>query len=251
MAIDDPSTTLPAEQQPHERSESVAVHPARTVAGDVVGTVCGARIQRRPGEVCTDPPVDGRRRCAIHGGKTPQGRESPHFISGRFVRYPVPLTAAEHERLRQYTAAVYDPRREDLAEELALARIQRERAIAAGGSGVAEGAVVARLAEVHARVRAARVLPRVPDPVAIDMVWGIATDAAEEVLFEELESDLARYVLWRMSDLARNVDWSRVNHARPWNLTRGSPPGGWGRRAETAITRRKREWSEARATQSG
>lgn len=41
---------------------------------------CGA--QTRAGTPCKKPPLKGRSRCRLHGGLTPVGADSPHFIHG-------------------------------------------------------------------------------------------------------------------------------------------------------------------------
>ncbi|HAL28765.1 MAG TPA: hypothetical protein DCP25_18825 [Chloroflexi bacterium] len=46
-----------------------------------LGRDCGAKL--RPGGSCPELPVPGRSRCRVHGGATPVGRDSPHFIHGR------------------------------------------------------------------------------------------------------------------------------------------------------------------------
>jgi len=99
---------------------------------------CGARLQGRQGDFCDEPPLKERTRCRLHGGATPVGRDSPNFRHGRDSRYPVPLDDEEQARYDAYQRAVYDRARADLAADLALARVQRDRAITAGGSGVAE-----------------------------------------------------------------------------------------------------------------
>jgi hypothetical protein len=212
---------------------------------------CGARLRGRHGEFCAEPPVQGRRRCRLHGGATPVGRESPHFLSGRHARHPVPLTAAEQARYEQYTTAVYDPARPDLIGDLALARIQYERAVTAGSSGVAEAAVVARLAAVQGRLATGRVRPEL-NLAAEDAIWSIATGVVEQALREELGagSEHARFILWRISALTRDTDWSAVNTARDWNFARGTPRGGWGLVAELMIARLKDEAAEARAAET-
>ncbi len=68
---------------------------------------------------------------------------SPHFSSGRFSRYPVPVLENERERFERYRA---EPLGGALAEHLALAMVQQDRAVAAGRSGAEEGRTVATLA---------------------------------------------------------------------------------------------------------
>ena len=46
---------------------------------------CGAPT-RTTGAPCKRPVVKGRKRCKQHGGKSPQGKASPHFKHGIFTR---------------------------------------------------------------------------------------------------------------------------------------------------------------------
>ncbi|HAL27565.1 MAG TPA: hypothetical protein DCP25_12660, partial [Chloroflexi bacterium] len=62
----------------------------------------------------------------MHGGATPVGPRSPHFSSGRFSRYPVPVLEDERERFERYRA---EPLGGALAEHLALAMVQQDRAV--------------------------------------------------------------------------------------------------------------------------
>lgn len=43
---------------------------------------CGAKT--RKGTPCRRAPLEGRKRCKLHGGATPRGPESPHFRHGRY-----------------------------------------------------------------------------------------------------------------------------------------------------------------------
>lgn len=42
--------------------------------------ICGAK--KRDGTPCQKPPMNGATRCRLHGGATPKGMASPHFIHG-------------------------------------------------------------------------------------------------------------------------------------------------------------------------
>lgn len=55
---------------------------------------CGAKT--RSGEPCKSPPVKGRERCRMHGGKSLSGVASPTFVHGQRSRYA--LTGALSER---------------------------------------------------------------------------------------------------------------------------------------------------------
>lgn len=75
--------------------------PLKPVASIDRQEFCGAKT--RQGGTCRKPPLKGRRRCRMHGGKTPCGSASPHFKTGRYSRYlPTDLRQryAEHCRDR-------------------------------------------------------------------------------------------------------------------------------------------------------
>lgn len=74
--------------------------------------VCGAKC--RDGHKCCNKPVDGAKRCRMHGGTSPKGIASPHFKHGKYSQY-MP------ERLRErYAEAVADPQLLELDHEIAL-----------------------------------------------------------------------------------------------------------------------------------
>ena len=76
---------------------------------------CGAK--KRDGSPCRRPPLAGRKRCALHGGKTPVGVASPHFRHGRESKYLRDLPDA----LRSgYKAALADESLLSLRDELAV-----------------------------------------------------------------------------------------------------------------------------------
>jgi hypothetical protein len=228
MAVDgalttvaDPAVTLPVVAQPTESPENAMVAPPQTV---VVITqslqrtdLCGAKLKGRPGELCADVPVEGRHRCRVHGGLTPVGRESPQFVHGRDSKYAVPLTEDEQIRFEQYKSAVFDQRRDDLAADLALARIQRDRAMTAGSSSVPESDAVARLAATHARITAGKTIRIVPDEPAaralFGAIYGCVREAANEVLGQPgtAYNGGAQPLLTLVAKKALAIDWSKVN----------------------------------------
>ena len=63
--------------------------------------ICGAK--NRKGLPCSKPPIKGRTRCRLHGGRTPVGVSSVHFKTGRWSRY-LPQALA-----RLYESAESDP----------------------------------------------------------------------------------------------------------------------------------------------
>jgi len=178
--------------------------------------LCGARLKGRPGEFCADVPVEGRQRCRVHGGSTPVGRESPQFVHGRDSKYAVPLTENEQIRFEQYKSAVFDQRRADLAADLALARIQRDRAMTAGNSGVPESGAVARLAATHAQITKGRTIRMMPDEAAaralFGAIYGCVREAANDVLGlpGTAYSGGAQPLLTLVAKKVLAIDWSTV-----------------------------------------
>jgi hypothetical protein len=51
---------------------------------DVVKRVCGAR--NRQGKPCQVPPMLGKDRCRLHGGKTPKGRQTGPMTHGLYSK---------------------------------------------------------------------------------------------------------------------------------------------------------------------
>ena len=60
--------------------------------------VCGSQLRKKPGRFCQRPPMKGRTRCRIHGGKSLRGAESPSYKTGRHSKYmPEGLLDKYHE----------------------------------------------------------------------------------------------------------------------------------------------------------
>lgn len=79
---------------------------------DLSHAKCGAKT--RSGKPCINPPVTGRNRCRMHGGKTPQGIATKNFKQGRYSKYiPAKL-------LERYEASVDDPELLNLRSEISL-----------------------------------------------------------------------------------------------------------------------------------
>jgi hypothetical protein len=73
---------------------------------------CGAK--KRNGDRCQQWPVKGRRRCRLHGGKTPLGASAGRYIHGRYSKFlPARLFAA-------YQDAAHDPQLLELRRDIAL-----------------------------------------------------------------------------------------------------------------------------------
>jgi hypothetical protein len=80
---------------------------------------CGAKT--RGGGPCKRFPCPGKRRCRLHGGKTPCGIASPHFKTGKHCKYLL-----GGDLLDRFLAAQSDPELLSLRSEAALldARLQ-------------------------------------------------------------------------------------------------------------------------------
>jgi len=76
---------------------------------------CGART--RGGTPCRRPPLAGRKRCALHGGKSLVGVAHPAYRHGRRSRYLRNLAGVLKAG---YRAALDDPELLSLREEVAL-----------------------------------------------------------------------------------------------------------------------------------
>lgn len=90
-------------------SEGYCLHP------EIKGRrICGSKTtQDKP---CLRRPAKGKKRCMKHGGKTPMGVASPHYVHGRYsADLPTHLAATYQQNLGD-TAYV------ELREEMALLR---------------------------------------------------------------------------------------------------------------------------------
>ena len=86
--------------------------PLKPVVSTERKNFCGAKT--RQGGTCRRHPLKGRRRCRLHGGKTPSGTASPHFKTGRYSRY-LPT------QIRQlYAIHCRDRKSNDLQDEIGL-----------------------------------------------------------------------------------------------------------------------------------
>lgn len=48
-------------------------------------STCGAKT--RSGDPCQNPPVNGSKRCRMHGGTSPKGKNSPNYRHGLYSQY--------------------------------------------------------------------------------------------------------------------------------------------------------------------
>lgn len=96
--------------------------------------ICGATKKQGSG-VCVRPPVEGRNRCHLHGGKSLAGANAPNYKTGRYSNDVA--TAALAQR---YEAARKDTDMLSLREELALTQAliaESVRKLESGESGAA------------------------------------------------------------------------------------------------------------------
>src|SRR4051812_792158 len=74
---------------------------------------CGAKA-RSTGLPCRKAAEPGRSRCRLHGGATPRGIASPHFIDGRYsLEFPPRLRS-------RYVEACNDPELLSLRDDVAV-----------------------------------------------------------------------------------------------------------------------------------
>lgn len=106
---------------------------------------CGAHC-RTTGQPCRLPPVMGRTRCRMHGGRTPRGPGLPQYRHGR---YSQALPQALRSR---YELALTDPERLSLADDVAVAEARIDELLQRLQAG---GDVVGALREALVRAREA------------------------------------------------------------------------------------------------
>ncbi len=99
-------------------------HDGVTAMAKVKATTCGAKT--RAGTPCKQPHgwgTDhlGEGRCKLHGGATPRGSNSPHFVHGRRSRYFDPNSIVGFAEWRASVGAALDLE-EDLLAMIYIAR---------------------------------------------------------------------------------------------------------------------------------
>lgn len=78
---------------------------------------CGAKKRKtKPPDYCEQHPLKGRKRCKIHGGKSPRGLESPRWTGGWY--------RAHSELLTGYKEAAQNTEWLSLREEILLTKGQ-------------------------------------------------------------------------------------------------------------------------------
>lgn len=164
---------------PRARRAAMRTTVGSSVPGRTSSALCGAKT--RSGKPCPMPPVKGRTRCRMHGGKTPVGADHPSFIHGRRSKYwkglSGPLKAA-HARVKAEGAAVLS-----LYEGVAT----MDERLAELSARIEEG----DSPEWRTKVRDAWIIARHGDASAIRELdalieRGTARDSAWEEMFERL-----------------------------------------------------------------
>ena len=64
---------------------------------------CGAKLRKKPGRFCKSPPIKGKRRCRLHGGRSLAGVAHGSFKHGRYSRY------LPKDLRKQYEQSKHDP----------------------------------------------------------------------------------------------------------------------------------------------
>jgi hypothetical protein len=95
LAGDDPSGNAAAETAV-AAEERLSLKAERLQGVRIKGSLqprpgrCGSRLRKsRPPRYCQRHPLPGRTRCALHGGASPRGVASPHFVHGLRARAAV------------------------------------------------------------------------------------------------------------------------------------------------------------------
>jgi len=101
-----------------EKIEAAKVREEKRKAG--LQKICGSPKRGKPGEICQNHPVQGRSRCRLHGGKTPQGLDSPNTSVGIYSKtLPANL-------LKRYMDRLNDPELLSLKGDVALTDVHLE-----------------------------------------------------------------------------------------------------------------------------
>ncbi|HAF11090.1 MAG TPA: hypothetical protein DCK98_13555 [Chloroflexi bacterium] len=150
---------------------------------------CGARLRGKPGVYCKRFPEPRRSRCRLHGGASPVGRDHPSFKHGGRSGYPIVLSPREQVKYEEFMAEQYT-----LAEQVALAKVQYARAVAAGSSGTAELNALAGAIRAHLEVTKGKTIHiRFDEPLArqaINLVLDVVVAAVTPEQLERIQAGL-------------------------------------------------------------
>jgi len=167
---------------------------------------CGARLRGKPVASTADGLVldvggggyfdlakqggkHWRSRCRLHGGASPVGRDHPSFKHGGRSGYPIVLSPREQVKYEEFMAEQYT-----LAEQVALAKVQYARAVAAGSSGTAELNALAGAIRAHLEVTKGKTIHiRFDEPLArqaINLVLDVVVAAVTPEQLERIQAGL-------------------------------------------------------------
>lgn len=106
---------------------------------DLSSSVCGART--RAGTPCQKPPM-ANGRCRLHGGLTPAGISSPHYVHGKKIESSV--KASLHERYHHSFSSILNEFADKLVldEEVALAKVRVREVVGHTKTGESKGFVL-------------------------------------------------------------------------------------------------------------
>lgn len=182
------------------------IDPSTTPPGDGVvrvnvdgRRVCGAQLRKQPGKYCQRPPMVGKARCRLHGGRSrPGGYKSERLSTGRYSKHlPKQIRALYHQ-------ATADEEYLSLREDIAL--YSTRVAVLLGQLETGDcGELWRRLKRHHDAMRAA--------VAAGDQA---AFQAAFQAQGELVEKGLAHDFLWRevFDALRHKREASRAEFAR-------------------------------------
>jgi hypothetical protein len=159
---------------------------------------CGARLRGKPGAFCKRYPEPRRTRCRLHGGASPVGRDHPSFKHGGRSGYPVTLSTQEQVKFAEFMAEQYT-----LAEQVALAKVQYARAVAAGSSGTAELNALAGAIRAHLEVTKGKTIHiRFDEPLArqaINLVLDVVVAVVTPEQLERIQAGLRQVDIKRLT----------------------------------------------------
>ena len=92
--------------------------------GEQQHKICGAQLRKKPGRFCQKPPIKGKRRCRLHGGKSLGGIASGKYKHGRYSRY-LPM-----DMRKQYEESKHDPELLSHQPDLRLMDLHLQRLLA-------------------------------------------------------------------------------------------------------------------------
>lgn len=158
---------------------------------------CGAKT--RSGGKCTQAPIAGMTRCRLHGGKTPCGKDSPHFKHGFYAK------ALPTDLRKNFESLMKDPQLLEGKAEVALMQLRLQK-LSARISSSESGKAWSTLRTVFAQFRAANQASDQDGMIA-------ALNRMNEIVEGEVNDEDAWDELGEFVDKATRVaerEWKRV-----------------------------------------